>query len=66
MPDEIVCHSCGTKNAKHSYDCPICCKRCYTLICPECGGPLNNEETHIEYCGDGCSNCGWSHCGQCE
>jgi len=39
-----------------------------TQVCPECGGDLDCEdvdEDELQYCGPGCSDCGWRHCGDC-
>jgi hypothetical protein len=39
-------------------------------ICPDCEKETldddeNTSEETLQYCGPGCSNCGWQHCGGC-
>lgn len=48
--------------------CPKSCPKCEVSCCPECGGELSkpsDSEEIRDYCGDGCVDCGYEHCGGC-
>ena len=75
MKENIKCHRCGHK-FENEYnlhyptgDCPITCSKCGEYgLCPKCGGELNKRSSSEEirdYCGNGCGNCNWEHCGGC-
>lgn len=75
MKVNIKCHNCGHKfesNYTEHYptgDCPITCPECKEYgLCPMCGGALTKSsdcEDVRQYCGDGCEDCNWEHCGGC-
>lgn len=75
IDNDLICGECGHKfhySTKSDYPngpCPISCPKCGEYICPECGSNkfdnYDKDEESLEYCGSGCKECGWEHCGGC-